>query len=189
MKQTFLYLLIGFFTLPMLAQNDTIWYDENWVIAKKNEAHYFRPGPQKIKQGFLFVDYYKNGKIQMKGMSLSDKEEIYHGTILWYFQNGNVFQIVNYDEGVLNGMRSVYFESGSLKSIRYYKSGVLEGPWEHYFQSGGIKEKGYYSGGEKHGIWDYYDKSGFLVQRGEFESGEKTGTWEEFHPETEMLNN
>ncbi|MGB0778375.1 MAG: toxin-antitoxin system YwqK family antitoxin [Flavobacteriaceae bacterium] len=181
--------LVVLISIAAYAQNDTIWYDDNWITTEKLKASFYRPAPEKIKEGYLFVDYYKNGNVQMKGLSLSEDEEVYHGTILWYFDNGMTFQIVNYQQGKLHGKRTVYYKSGSVRNTRIYDQGKLHGDWEVYYVSGVLKEKGFYASGEKHGIWSFYEEEGNLVKRGEFDSGEKIGTWEEFHPEIEEVEN
>jgi antitoxin component YwqK of YwqJK toxin-antitoxin module len=168
--------LLSYSTL--CAQNDTIWFDQNWLITTKDKADFFRPAPLQIDNGFLFQDFYSSGSLQMRGTSLSSEEEVYEGEIKWYFENGNVFQIVNYSKGVLHGERTVYFESGAVRNKRKYKDGLLEGAWFSFFNNGQPEQSGYYSQDEKHGIWTYYDNEGIVLEKGEYENGFRSGSWE-----------
>lgn len=186
MNRLFIILLLSVFALSdVYGQRDTIWFNSNWLVTEKSNASFYRMSPELIKNGYLFKDYYKSGALQMKGVSLSATEEVYHGTMLWYFENGNVFQVVNYNKGALDGKRTVYFNNGSVKNNRFYDNGTINGPWESYYMNGMIKERGHYSMGEKHGIWTYYNQEGEMTERGEFSAGDKSGVWSKFHPELE----
>ena len=121
MKKFILILFLGCFTFSTsiaLAQSekDTLWFDSNWNPGAKSQASYFRPNPVKKDNGFLWADYYLSGAKQMEAISLKVNEEISDGTVTWYFENGNVMQIVNYKNNVLSGERKNYHESGPLKS-------------------------------------------------------------------------
>lgn len=182
------YFLIFLFSYSALsAQNDTIWFDQNWLITSKDKADFYRPQPIQVENGFLFQDFYTSGSLQMRGTSLSSKDEDYHGEIIWYFENGNVFQIVNYKNGVLHGDRTVYFESGEIRNERKYEDGSLDGSWTAFFENGNLEQSGYYSQDEKHGIWTYYDSEGIVLEKGEYENGFRSGIWENSGQEKENI--
>jgi hypothetical protein len=49
-KLYYLVLVLTFFTIKSSAQNDTIYFDQNWKNTIKNSATYYRIKPLKIKK-------------------------------------------------------------------------------------------------------------------------------------------
>ncbi len=172
---TFAVLYLSSFSL--FAQKDTIWFDSNWKETVKSKANYFRCNCIEKENGYWFTDYYISGSKQMEGLSLEQNAEVYHGTVKWYFENGQVFQEVNYKNGVLFGDRKVYFENGILKSETTYENGKMDGMWKEYFEKGSVKETGTYERGEKEGLWKLYYKNGKLKEEGNYVFDRKVDTW------------
>ncbi len=138
----FSFSLLFILSIHLQAQNDTLWFDSNWKETTKKDASFFRPQIKKKGNGFWIADFYINGQKQMEGLSKHPKNEMYEGQVVWYFEKGNVFQVVHYKEGILNGSRKVYFKSGSIESEAAYKDGKLNGKWKEYYEGGNIKETG-----------------------------------------------
>lgn len=94
---TILFLLASKIT----AQNDTIFFDNNWRISSKETALYYRIKPLKIKTKdavgykiknidslFLITDYYlNNNKIQFQGYSRDYEAKYLEGKAKWYNEN------------------------------------------------------------------------------------------------------
>lgn len=161
MKKQFATLALGLFFISSLsfAQGDSIWFDANWKKTTKDKALYFRKVPQKKGKGFWFQDFYVSGKKQMEGLSLKKDTEFYDGQVIWYYENGKIFQKVNYINGYLNGERLVYFENGKLKAKLIYNRGRKNGISREYYQDGRLKAQGNYRANKKVGTWKrfYYD--------------------------------
>ncbi len=175
-----IYFTIAFlfiFNLPVFAQTDTIWFDTNWKTTSKNNASFYRAGMTKKGNKFWVVDYYISGSKQMEGLSLKSDKEIYDGIIKWYHENGNIFQIVNYKEGVLNGKRQVYFENGKLKNETTYVDGKMNGKWKEIYENGKLKESGFYENGEKEGSWKTFYTNGKLKEEGNYVFDRKVDVW------------
>jgi len=152
-------LSVFFISTGIFAQDGTIWFDANWKKTSKDSAKFFRKPPQPKANGYWFEDYYISGKIQMKGLSLKKDKEFYDGLVTWYFENGNIFQKVNYIKGYISGERLMYFKNGKLKMELNYKRGRKNGLGKEYYPDGRLKTQGNYKNNKKVGIWKsyYYD--------------------------------
>jgi antitoxin component YwqK of YwqJK toxin-antitoxin module len=94
--------------------------------------------------GVGFVTYgYKNSKLNII-ISKNSKFEL-DGTLIWYFENGQIKEIANYKNGKRHGLQHFFYENGNLS------------------------EQGYFINGHSVGIWSYYNKKGKLIR--EQESG------------------
>lgn len=153
-------MFVGFFTSTITAQN-TIWLDANWQKTTKDNAVYYRPTPKTKDNGFLIVDYYKNGNVQMEGFSLTNTlhKEKFDGLVNYYHSNGKPFHKAHYKNGVLDGVSKVFYETGDLKEQGKYKDGKRDGVWKVFNKNGKIKTKGKYRDGEKVGVWKTFYKN------------------------------
>jgi len=177
------------FNLSAFAQKDTIWFDSNWKKTSKNNASFYRSDVTKKGNKFWVVDYYISGSKQMEGLSMKEDTEIYDGVIKWYHENGKIFQIVNYNEGVLNGKRQVYFENGKLKSETTYVEGKMNGKWKEMYENGKTKESGFYENGEKEGSWKTYYTDGKLKDEGNYVFDRKVDIWKTNYYDGTIENN
>lgn len=175
-------LVVGFLTTSVSAQ-ETIWFDANWQPTEKEKAIYYRPAPQKQKNGFLIVDFFMNGKKQMEGFSLvlEVNKELFDGLVKYYFETGTLYQEVNYKSGKIEGVRKIYFESGKLKNVRDYENDKMEGKYAEYYETGELLTVGDYLNNLKNGVWKTYYKNGKMKERGKYEEGEKIGIWKTFY--------
>ena len=151
-------LLMGAFCY---AQEGTIWFDANWKETTKEYAVYCRKAPKLKGKGFWFEYFYINGNKQMEGLSLKKDKEVYDGLVIWYYENGNIFQKVNYINGYLNGRRLVYFEEGGLKVKLNYERGRKNGLSKEYYKDGRLKAQGNYRENKKVGTWKRYYYDGY----------------------------
>jgi len=169
------------FSIPCFAQNDTIWFNSNWKETSKKDASFYRLKPEKKGDAYYVVDYFMNGSIQMEGLSKDPGEDLYLGIITWYYENGNKFQIANYENGVLNGNRKIYFENGKLKTDSNYLKGQLDGKWKTHYENENIKETGSYEDGQKKGPWKTYYINGKLFEEGRYLSDQKIDEWRTYY--------
>jgi len=170
-------LFILFFISTSFSQKDTIWYNSSWKQADKKEASYYRSETSKKGDAYWIVDNYLNGVKQMEGLSLDPVNDIYQGKIIWYFQNGNKFQVAHYQDGILNGHLKVYFENGKLKSETEYIEGKQDGKWKEHYENGNLKETGFFEKGQKNGSWTTYYTNGKINQEGKYSLDKKIGVW------------
>jgi len=113
-----LFLLVSIYST---AQNDTIWYSENWKVTEKEDAKFYRI-PVEEKNGlFIMQDFYVSGKKQMIGTSKFANKDFWHGKVTWYNEDGTVFQQGNYTDNKLDGEFITFLDDKILKAI--YKNG------------------------------------------------------------------
>jgi len=161
MKKQFATLAFGliFITSLTFSQNKNIWFNANWQKTTKDKATFYRKPPQKKGKGYWFQDFYISGKIQMEGLSLKKDIEFYDGLVIWYYENGTIFQKVNYFNGYLYGKRLIYYKNGKLKQSLFYKRGRKNKQGKEFYPDGRLKAQGNYHDDKKVGVWKhfYYD--------------------------------
>ena len=111
---------------------------------------------------YVFVqDTLQNGLVLVKGVMINGKKEG-----LWneYYNDGSLMSISIYTNDELNGPYIFYRENGWVYSIEQYKNGLKEGKWVEYFEyPNSIASIRYYSEGKKVGVWENFDYLGRLM--------------------------
>lgn len=109
--------------------------------------------------------------------------------ITCYYPNGQTSAVINYDKGILNGMRTIYYPNGQAAQSDNFKDGMhdgietayypngktresctyltdcLNGPKTIYYENGKIEREVNYYYDMLHGDCKKYDKSGKLVHK------------------------
>lgn len=110
-------LLILFCNFSIAQQTlDTIYFNENWQKANSKNYEYYRIST-KLDSVYQVVNYYRNGKTQMKATFLSIDPEIKEGICTWYNKNGKVKEIVNYSNYKTNVFH--YFDQSRMLDNAY----------------------------------------------------------------------
>ncbi len=97
-----------------------------------------------IKNGD-FILYYPNGKIEMQGKLVNDKNE---------------------------GEWKYYLPDGTLQTTGSYVNDLPESTWTWFYQDGKIFEQGNFKNGIRVGEWKTFDQYGKLRVLRKFENGE-----------------
>ncbi|MCF8218028.1 MAG: hypothetical protein K9J21_03480 [Bacteroidales bacterium] len=135
--------------------------------------------------------YYKDGTLKSEGNRKNFKLD---STWKFYDQQGNLSMIINYEQGLKNGLRVTYSED-EIKT-EHFKDGVKDGWSKVFFPDSTLKREVKYVDGKKDGFEKEYDREGnivtlkkydqgFLVSR-EFinrrdKQGRKQGPWKTFY--------
>ena len=128
------YLLIIFLLLsPSVSWSEDISFDD---LALRDGLFYEK-----------FTDVLFTGKVigEKQGKISKGKRE---GEWLWYWENGQLKEKVNYKDGKLEGEWLMYRKNGQLYSKNYYKDGKPEGEWLEYNQNGRLLSKENYKDGK-----------------------------------------
>jgi len=126
MKKSAIFLVLLFAVINTFAQVKTQYFDENWNPVAKEDMVYYRPEPKIVNGKYLFKDYYKSGKPQFEGFSLSKTEEKFDGEVKYYRENGKISETSMFKNGMLNGSVKTYFEDGRLRQDATVKNGEEE---------------------------------------------------------------
>ncbi|KIO77878.1 hypothetical protein TH53_07050 [Pedobacter lusitanus] len=126
MKKYTLLLVLFFALTNAFAQVKTQYFDENWKPVIQEDMVYYRPEPKAVNGKYLFKDYYKSGKLQFEGFSLSKTEEKFDGEVKYFAENGKISGTSEFRNGVLDGSVKTYFEDGRLRQDATVKNGEEE---------------------------------------------------------------
>ena len=96
-----------------------------------------------IKNG-EFILYFPNGKIEMKGNIVNDKNQ---------------------------GEWKYYLPDGTLQTVGFFKDDVPDSIWTWYYQSGKVFEVGIFDKGVRKDEWKTFDENGTLRVSRIFENG------------------
>lgn len=122
-------------------------------------------------------------------------------TGLWrsYYENGNIKNAVNYENGkivgvayfyyndventqraevifeedYIEGTYKEYYDNGARKANILYKNGERNGDAEYYYTTGNLKIKAHFKDNLKHGKWVYYDEKGDIILTEKWKKGVK----------------
>jgi antitoxin component YwqK of YwqJK toxin-antitoxin module len=94
--------------------------------------------------------FHPSGKLNRKGIYESSR---YANRWIYYFENGVVERIVNYQNGQPNGVTKVYNDKAFLIQEGAYGNGLEEGVWKFYNPEGVLEYSGQYESGKPVGVW------------------------------------
>ncbi|XZF14261.1 TonB family protein [Chitinophagaceae bacterium MMS25-I14] len=145
----FLFILSFVLSLKLLAQADTIYYDNSGNrVPDWTSCDYLRIC-EKLPDGRLKVDeYYSNNKPRFKGFVLSADSFLYHGYCIHYDKKGKKIAEGTYQRDRKEGDWKRYFDGTEIPSGEYYYSNdKFNGTQVEYYPSGKIKSKETYNNG------------------------------------------
>ena len=106
-----------------------------------------------------------NGVVYKKG-------EIYTGKCSYYDDNnGKTISSHEYNKGKFHGKWKFFYPNGQLETIGNFDNGLRIGVWNHYYENGKKSQVSTYLNGEKHGVWKVYDENGDLIEKHEWKNG------------------
>ena len=149
--------LISFLFLSF--SQGVVWLDENHNQVTQDNGKFYRPFPEKKRNVYLIVDFYKNGTKYREG-----KAE-------FHFANKEVFK----------GFVTYFYPEGSILKKEKYKDGLLDGPYKEYYPTGEVKVEGVYGEGFKQRAWKIYYKTGKIKTKGKYRNDKKVGEWTTFY--------
>ncbi len=120
-----LFLLIPTVLFSQTPISKKIYLDSLWNETTEVNHKYFRiiKSYNLNQDQYVFEDYYKSGKIQMKGASKSKDYLLKEGPFIYYYENGNKKNITNYFQSKPNGKQFDWYENGKIKSeIEYLEN-------------------------------------------------------------------
>lgn len=167
-------------SMSSFAQNENdkkVFLDSLWRETT-SEYKYFRiiKNYNLVQDEYQFEDYYKSGNLQMRGMSIAKETLIKNGGFTFFYENGNLQQIINYKDGFPLGNVSAFYENGKKKFDGEYlkneKDSKIAGPlkiesyWNPNNEQTVIKGNGFFK-----------DETDDESSAGNLKNGLKNGVW------------
>lgn len=107
------------------------------------------------------INYYSSGEVLSKGWYVNDTLPV--DTIYEFYKNGNPLAISLYDsKGELNGISKTFFENGNVHQVNNYTNGLLQDFSYEYHERGTLDSKVFYLKGRQIGDYYGYNKNGIL---------------------------
>jgi antitoxin component YwqK of YwqJK toxin-antitoxin module len=138
----------------------------------------------------IFISAVSSAQITIDedGLYHNGNSELYSGTYIEFYTNGNKRIELSIRQGVIDGPVKLYFESGQISEIRSYDHGKMDGTWSTFNQEGIKIGVANYKGNVKHGEWLIWDDAGTLRFEMHYTDGKKTGTWLMYNEEGELVS-
>jgi hypothetical protein len=115
-------------------------------------------------------DYYRNGKVQMKGSYIDSKKD---GIFLYYSDHNTYTSAGRYVNDQAVGRWETFYDNGQLKTEEFYG--------EDYFVKTIWDSLGNVMVSEGNGTYQQYHDNGQLAEKGNYEEGKKQGIWQGWH--------
>lgn len=103
----------------------------------------------------------------------------YTGSFTDYYLNGKKQGDGFFNEGLVEGLRTVYYQDGTKSYYRYYQNGIENGESQEFHPNGKIHQEGVFKNGKENGIWKEWYSTGHLKRQVEFKDGASISTKEE----------
>lgn len=136
------------------------------LMTKKNGTWYLKDSSTPYSG--RFIDYYLIGKKQGEGTLFNGKLK---GKRLMYHINGNVSDVIEYENGLSNGIEKRFYEDGTLMQKGEFKNGKEIGIWEMYHPNGQLKQRTNFLNGKMDGESVSYYSTGEIKGKNVYKNG------------------
>lgn len=146
-KLILLIILISFIVAGCIEENRKMFKKEYYPSGKLKSCGWYVNDSIPID---TLYSYYENG--ELLATDIFDSIGNYVLSI-GYYKNGNLNELINYENGLANGFRYHFYENGSIKKRVFYLNDI--GVGDAYF---------FYENGENYNFYNWEDKNINLVQ-------------------------
>lgn len=123
--------------------------------------------------------WYRNGQLK----SLFDKSI---GVKKEWDENGYLESVINYRNGVRNGLSEHYYPNGQVASRTTFKYGEEDGPCETWHPNGQLRSHMNYKNGKLNGLYERWHPNGQLSFRCNYYASKIDGLCEAWHPNGQL---
>ena len=135
MKKNILALTLMIISVYPLFSQDTLFFNQFWIKTTKDSASFYRIVSD-TSYYFKIKDYYLSGIPQMIGYSLKKDSIQKLGRIYYYYDNGELKSIQNYELNKLNGQSVYYYKNGKVKYEINFENNKKIGELKGYYRNG-----------------------------------------------------
>ena len=130
------------------------------------------PAPDKLAVE-VAEEHWPNGQLRLRKEVLTrpDGTKVDHGTLTYWYGNGNKEYEAVYVEGRIQGVETQWHENGQMRTEQHYDNGLRNGPrycWDN--QGNKVKEENYRHD-KPHGMWTIWRANGQIKWQQEFVDG------------------
>lgn len=124
-------------------------YINKWLIVDNEtfNTHYDTSKINKEFSNFAPAYYYKTKEYNSQGRIVKRMERAsylswgqhagdYHGLIYEYFEDGKIKKIIEYQNGIKNGMEIIFHQNNTIANIKEWKKGKLQKKIKKYNKEG-----------------------------------------------------
>ncbi len=119
---------------------------------------------------------YRDGKLYD---SISDN--LFSGTAVSYYQNGQKHKSAKYVEGQENGAFKEWYRNGRIEEVAEHMDGKYHGLRTKWYKTGQVESTYEYRDGKRHGTWKMWYGNGQMSATGEDRDGQDHGTYKRWH--------
>jgi len=119
-----------------------------------------------------------NGVVIEKYQILEDSTR--HGTYETFKSDGAQMEKAVYQNGKLEGQRTLYYADGQVEIEENYVSGIMNGPYKVFHENGQLNVEVHYEDGKMQGLLKRYFDTGTLQEEVTFVDSEENGPFKEY---------
>lgn len=128
--------------------------------------------------------FYNNGTLAAEGIYFEQQK---HGEWKYYsYYSLKIIYSENYFHGEKHGVSTVYYPNGNVSEILTFQNSKEDGNWIQYFENGRISLKTTFKKGLLHGDYNQYHPSGISYIIGQYNQGKRNGEWSIYDENGEM---
>ncbi len=186
----------GITSLKAQSVVDTLYYDKEWKGVMEAEFAQFcritiTPEDPNFPKRFKDYDIREN-YLQSEGTFVSidkydDSKSVFTSLVTYYFPNGKVMSLANYNNGKLDGTSKTFNESGVLLKDFNYKDNMRHGLCVTYYSNGNVESSIKYDNDVVSGDYMTYTENGAAIFNGTMEGDVFTGIVNQYNEEGILL--
>ena len=138
-----------------------LFYDNGTLAA---EGLYYLTAKDSI---WNYYSYYDQSLALKESYAKGRKE----GPMLYYYDNGNISEMLEWKNDVKHGNWIQYFNDNTIKLKGTFVNGNLEGNFIVNHENGKPYLSGNYLADRRHGIWTFYHEDGTMEMELEYDNG------------------
>lgn len=123
----------------------------------------------------------QRGKFDEKLFYAPNQEIPFSGTAKKLWSSGQVMELVNIKDGLLEGLSTKWHQNGQKKEEAYYKGGLIEGLAYKWYENGQPFGQGYFKKGIQHGSTKLWHENGQKKREAIYHNGDVDGLETEWY--------
>jgi len=115
-----------------------------------------------------------------------NQDSVKHGLYSRFYKSGKIAEKASYQNGLLDGVRTLYYDTGAKEIEEVYQSDSLHGEYKTYYPSGKVEFVCEYVNNKIQGKSKKYYESGKLLEEVIFKDNNENGPFVEYYENGEI---